>query len=75
MFPDQPSNRFRTFSVPTDLSEGCWELWSNISATRGSPDTRFCVCERPRGDLSHVASHTPGWFRTDFFRSIRRTQV
>ncbi len=29
------------------------DLMSNISATRGRPDVRFCVCGSPRGDLSH----------------------
>jgi hypothetical protein len=27
------------------------------SATRGRPDTRFCVCGRPRGDLSPFATN------------------
>jgi len=31
---------------------GITDLMSNISATRGQPDIRFCACESPRGDLS-----------------------
>ena len=47
---------------------------SNISTTRGRPDTRFCVCENPRGELSHITSLTPGCSRSEFFRIIRRAQ-
>ena len=47
---------------------------SNISLTRGRPDTRFCVCASPRAELSDIASLTPGCSRSDFFRSIRRVQ-
>jgi hypothetical protein len=60
------------FSVPTDSQRVCGDLMRNISATRGRPDTRFCVCGSPRGNLSHIASLTPCWSRSDFFRSIRR---
>ena len=40
------------------------------SPTRGRLGTRFCVCESPRGELSHIASLTLGCSRSDFFRSI-----
>ena len=50
------------------------ELMSNISATRGRPDMRFCVCGSPRGDLSHIASVTLGCSRSDFSGANRRVQ-
>jgi hypothetical protein len=39
------------------------DLMSNISATRGHPDMRFCVCGSPSEDLSHIASLTIGCSR------------
>jgi hypothetical protein len=36
------------------------DLMSNISATRGRQDMRFCVCGNPSEDLSHIASLTIG---------------
>ena len=39
------------------------DLMSNISATRGRPDMRFCVCGSPSEDLSHIASLTIGCSR------------
>ena len=44
----------------------CGELMSNISATRGHPGMRICVCGSPRGDLSHIAGLTLGRSRSDF---------
>ena len=39
------------------------DLVSNISATRGRPGMRFCVCGSPSEDLSHIASLTIGCSR------------
>ena len=39
------------------------DLMSNISATRGRPGMRFCVCGSPSEDLSHIASLTIGCSR------------
>ena len=66
------------FQVPTD-SQGLWgahkhNLMSNISATRGRPDMRFCVCGSPRGDLSHIAGLTLGLCMSDFSGDNRRAQ-
>jgi ribosomal protein S14 len=36
----------------------CEEFMSNISATCGRQDMRFCVRGSPSGDLSHIASLT-----------------
>ena len=53
---------------------GITDLMSNISATCGRPDMRFCVCESPRGDLSHIAGLTLGRSRSDFSGANRRAQ-
>jgi hypothetical protein len=50
------------------------DLMSNISASRGRPDMRFCVCGSPRGDLSHIASVTLGCSRSDFSGANQRVQ-
>ena len=60
------------FCFPVTVDRG--NPRSNISTTLGHPDTRFCVCENPRGELSHITSLTSGCSRSDFFRSIRRAQ-
>jgi hypothetical protein len=60
---------FQFQSSQAQINEDCGDLRSNISATRGHQDTRFCVCESPRGDLSHIASLTLCCSRSDFFRS------
>ena len=53
------------FSGPHGLSalRVFGDLMSNISATRGRPDMRFCVCGSPSEDLSHIASLTIGCSR------------
>jgi hypothetical protein len=61
------------FQVPQTLGV-CGELMSNISATRGHPDMRLCVCGSPRGDLSHIVSLTLGYSRSDFSGANRRGQ-
>jgi hypothetical protein len=61
------------FSSPHRLS-GSMELMSNISATRGHPGMRICVCGSPRGNLSHIASLTLGCSRSDFSGANRRAQ-
>ena len=61
---------FFCFSVTVDRGDPR----RNISSTLGRPDTRLCVCENPRGELSHITSLTSGCSRSDFFRSIRRVQ-
>ena len=54
------SNQFRTFfSVPIPSGsayEGSGDLTgrSNISATRGRQDTRFCVCVKAREEIFHT---------------------
>ena len=71
--PFPPSPLANSFVIGTAVinthSQVCGELMSNISATRGRPDMRFCVCGSPRGDLSHIAGLTLGCSRSDFFRS------
>ena len=70
------SNKTHTFQSDT-LSQTLrvfGELMRNISATRGRPDMRFCVCGIPRGDLSHIAGLTLGRSRSDFSGANRRTQ-
>ena len=54
------------FSGPHKTLGVCGELMSNISATRGHPGMRICVCGSPRGDLSHIAGLTLGRSRSDF---------
>ena len=46
-FPDRSPRTLRVFG----------DLMSNISATRGRPNMRFCVCGNPSEDLSHSKSH------------------
>jgi hypothetical protein len=60
-----PTNFGLVFRSPPTLRV-FGDLMSNISATRGRPDMRFCVCGSPRGDLSHIASVTLGCSRSDF---------
>ena len=62
------------FSGPHKTLGVCGELMSNISATRGHPGMRICVCGSPRGDLSHIASVTLGCSRSDFSGANRRAQ-
>jgi hypothetical protein len=70
-FQPIPHFFFRSKSLQGSAYEGSGDLTgrSNISATRGRQDTRFCVCESPRGDLSHIASLTLCCSRSFFFRS------
>ena len=60
---------FRFQSSQAQINEGRGDLRSNISANRGHQDTRYCVCESPRGDLSYIAILTLCCSRSDFFRS------
>jgi hypothetical protein len=71
--PTDPTNFGLVFRSPQTLRV-FRELMSNISATRGRPDMRFCVCESPRGDLSHIAGLTLGRSRSDFSGANRRAQ-
>jgi hypothetical protein len=71
--PSNPTNFGLVFRSPRTLGV-CGDLVSNISATRGRPDMRFCVCGSPRGDLSHIASVTLGCSRSDFSGANRRVQ-
>jgi hypothetical protein len=64
---NDPQNLGHVFRSPQTLRV-CGELMNNISATRGRPDMRFCVCGSPREDLSHIASLTFGCSLSDFFR-------
>ncbi len=59
--PSNPTNFGLVFQVRTLRVFG--DLMSNISATRGRPDMRFCVCGSPSEDLSHIASLTIGCSR------------
>jgi hypothetical protein len=63
--PTDPTNFVLVFRSPQTLGV-CGELMSNISATRGHPCMRICVCGSPRGDLSHIAGLTLGRSRSDF---------
>jgi len=63
--PTDPTNFGLVFRSPQTLGV-CGELMSNISATRGHPCMRICVCGSPRGDLSHIAGLTLGRSRSDF---------
>ena len=60
--PSNPTNFGLVFRSPRTLRV-FGDLMSNISATRGRPDMRFCVCESPSEDLSHIASLTIGCSR------------
>jgi hypothetical protein len=71
--PSNPTNFGLVFRSPQTLRV-FGELMSNISATRGRPDMRFCVCVSPRGDLSHIAGLTLGLSKSDFFGANRRAQ-
>ena len=71
--PTDPTNFGLVFRSPQTLGV-CGELMSNISATRGHPCMRICVCGSPRGDLSHIASLTLGCSRSDFSGANRRAQ-
>ena len=51
--PSNPTNFGLVFRSPRTLRV-FGDLMSNISATRGRPDMRFCVCGSPRRDLSHI---------------------
>jgi hypothetical protein len=68
-----PTNFGLVFRSPLTLRV-FGDLMSNISATRGRPDMRFCVCGSPRGDLSHIASVTLGCSRSDCSGANRRVQ-
>ena len=57
--PSNPTNLVLVFRSPRTLRV-FGDLMSNISATRGRPDMRFCVCGSPSEDLSHIASLTIG---------------
>ena len=57
-----PTNFGLVFRSPRTLRV-FGDLMSNISATRGRPDMRFCVCGSPSEDLSHIASLTIGCSR------------
>ena len=57
-----PTNFGLVFRSPRTLRV-FGDLMSNISATRGRPEMRFCVCESPSEDLSHIASLTIGCSR------------
>ena len=63
--PTDPTNFGLVFRSPQTLGV-CGELMSNISATRGHPGMRICMCGSPRGDLSHIAGLTNGRSRSDF---------
>jgi hypothetical protein len=71
--PTNPTNFGLVFRSPQTLGV-CGELMSNISATRGHPGMRICVCGSPRGDLSHIASLTLGCSRSDFSGANLRAQ-
>jgi hypothetical protein len=71
--PIDPTNFGLVFRSPQTLRV-FGEFMSNISATRGRPDMRFCVCESPRGDLSHIVGLTLGRCRSDFSGDNRRVQ-
>ena len=60
--PSNPTNFGLVFRSPLTLRV-FGDLMSNISATRGRPDMRFCVCGSPSEDLSHIASLTIGCSR------------
>jgi hypothetical protein len=60
--PSNPTNFGLVFKSPRTLRV-FGDLMSNISATRGRPDMRFCVCGSPSEDLSHIASLTIGCSR------------
>ena len=60
--PTDPTNFGLVFRSPRTLRV-FGDLMSNISATRGRPDMRFCVCGSPSEDLSHIASLTIGCSR------------
>ena len=60
--PSNPTNFGLVFRSPRTLRV-FGDLMSNISATRGRPDMRFCVCGSPSEDLSHIASLTIGCSR------------
>jgi hypothetical protein len=62
------------FSGPHKTLGVCGELMSNISATRGHPGMRICVCGSPRGDLSHIAGLTLGRSTERFSGANRRPQ-
>ena len=66
--PTDPTNFGLVFRSPQTLGV-CGELMSKISATRGHPGMRICVCGSPRGDLSHIASLTLGCPRSHFSRT------
>jgi hypothetical protein len=69
--PTDPTIFGLIFRSPQTLGV-CGELMSNISATRGHPGMRICVCGNPGGDLSHIASLTLGCSRSDFSGANRR---
>ena len=71
--PTDPTNFGLVFRSPQTLGV-CGELMSNISATRGHPGMRICVCGSPRGDLSHIASLTLGCSRSDVSGANQRAQ-
>jgi hypothetical protein len=71
--PSNPTNFGLVFRSPQTLRV-FGELMSNISATRGRPNMRFCVCGSPRRDLSHIAGLTLGRSRSDFSGANRRAQ-
>ena len=60
--PSNPTNFGLVFRSPRTVRV-FGDLMSNISATRGRPDMRFCVCGSPSEDLSHIASLTIGCSR------------
>ena len=60
--PSNPTNFGLVFRSPRTLRV-FGDLMSNISATRGRPDMRFCVCGSPSEDLSHITSLTIGCSR------------
>jgi hypothetical protein len=68
-----PTNFGLVFRSPQTLGV-CGELMSNISATRGHPGMRICVCGSPRGDLSHIAGLTLGRSTERFSGANRRPQ-
>jgi hypothetical protein len=71
--PTDPTNFGLVFRSPQTLGV-CGELMSNISATRGHPGMRICVCGSPRGDLSHIAGLTLGRSTERFSGANRRPQ-
>ncbi len=62
------------FSGPHKTLGVCGELMSNISATRGHPGMRICVCGSQRGDLSHIPGLTLGRSTERFSGANRRPQ-